>query len=79
MRNPGSQEGLRMALEHKALAEPNIGAAIEVHRRLGTDSLELIYENALIIHFAIVRSPLKAVSRQHGLLLDFDKPTLEPK
>ena len=32
-----------------------------------------------IIHFAVVRSQLRAVDRQHGLLLNFAKTTLEPK
>ncbi len=118
-----------MALEHEALTERIIGAAIEVHRRLGPGFLESVYEKALIIelkkrgltlrdqmeviiiyddeevgrhrldllvedtivvdlkaiknlediHFAIVRSQLKAVGRQHGLLLNFAKTTLEPK
>src|SRR5271169_4012700 len=118
-----------MALEHEALTERFIGAAIEVHRRLGPGFLESVYEKALIIelkkrglavqnqmevviaydgqevgshrldlfvedtivvdlkaiknlediHFAIVRSQLKAVGRQHGLLLNFAKTTLEPK
>jgi GxxExxY protein len=31
------------------------------------------------IHFAVVRSQLKVVGRQHGLLLNFAKTTLEPK
>jgi len=31
------------------------------------------------IHFAVVRSQLKAVDRKHGLLLNFAKTTLEPK
>ena len=35
MRNPGNQERKKMALEHEALTERIIGAAIEVHRRLG--------------------------------------------
>ena len=118
-----------MALEHEALTERIIGAAIEVHRRLGPGFLESVYEKALIIepkkrglalrdqmdvivaydgeevgrhrldlfvedtivvdlkaiknlediHFAVVRSQLKAVGRQHGLLLSFAKTTLEPK
>jgi hypothetical protein len=67
-----------MALEHEALTERIIGAAIEVHRRLGPGFLESVYEKALII-FAIVRSHLKAVGRQHGLLLNVAKTTLEPK
>jgi GxxExxY protein len=118
-----------MALEHEALTEPIIGAAIEVHRRLGPGFLESVYEKALIIelkkrgmavqdqmeviitydgnevdrhrldlfvedmivvdlkaiknlediHFAVVRSQLRAVDRQHGLLLNFAKTTLEPE
>ena len=118
-----------MALEHEALTERIIGAAIEVHRRLGRGFLESVYEKALIIelkkrglrvqdqmeviifydgeevgrhrldlfvedtivvdlkaiknlediHFAVVRSQLKAVNRKHGLLLNFAKTTLEPK
>jgi GxxExxY protein len=38
-----------LALEHEALTERIIGAAIEVHRRLGSGFLESIYEKALII------------------------------
>jgi GxxExxY protein len=38
-----------LALEHEALTEQIIGAAIEVHRRLGPGFLESIYEKALII------------------------------
>ena len=53
-----------MALEHEALTERIIGAAIK---------------NLDDIHFAVVRSQLKAVGKQHGLLLNFAKTTLEPK
>lgn len=38
-----------MALEHEALTERIIGAAIEVHRRLGPGYLESFYEKALIL------------------------------
>ena len=31
------------------------------------------------IHFAVVRSQLRAVHRRQGLLLNFAKTTLEPK
>jgi GxxExxY protein len=118
-----------MALEHEALTERIIGAAIEVHRRLGPGFLESVYEKALIIelkkrglavrdqmeviitydeqevglhrldllvedtivvelkaiknlediHFAVTRSYLRAVDREHGLLLNFAKTKLEPK
>jgi GxxExxY protein len=118
-----------MGLEHGALTEKIIGAAIEVHRRLGPGFLESIYEKALVIelrkrglqvqeqlemivlydgeevgrhrldllvedtiivelkaikdlepiHIAIVRSYLTALGKQHGLLLNFAKVTLEIK
>jgi GxxExxY protein len=136
IRKPGRQErsgtgkGTNMpdkTLEHEQLTERIIGAAIEVHKRLGPGFLESVYENALVIelgkrslnadqqrqipvtydgievgkhvldlfvedtivvelkaiknlediHFAIVRSYLKAAGRRHGLLLNFQKPTLE--
>jgi GxxExxY protein len=118
-----------MPLEHEQLTERIIGAAIEVHRRLGPGFLESIYEKALSIelerrglrlerqvevpilyhgvpvglhildmivestivvelkaikdfediHFSILRSYLRAVGREHGLLLNFAKVTLEMK
>ena len=118
-----------MDLEFKELTEKIIGAAIEVHRRLGPGFLESIYENALVIelrkqglsvqqqfevlieydgieigkhrldlmvestivlelktvkdfddvHFAIVKSYLRATIRKHGLLINFAKATLEVK
>ena len=116
-------------LEYEELTEKIIGAAIEVHRRLGPGFIESFYENALVIelykrglevkkqievpvlyeyrevgrhrldlfvedtivvelkavkaledvHFAIVKSYLKAVGRAHGLLLNFSKTILEMK
>ena len=118
-----------MPLEYEELTEKIIGAAIEVHRRLGPGFLESIYEKALVIelrkrglqvesqkeiiieydgvevgrhildlfventivvelkaiknlediHFAIVRSYLRAVGKEHGLLLNFAKIPLEIK
>ncbi len=115
-----------MTLAHEALTERIIGAAIEVHRRLGPGFLESIYERALVIqlakdglavtqqkeiaieydghevgihrldllvedtivvelkairnlediHFAVVRSYLRAADKHHGLLLNFAKTTL---
>ena len=118
-----------MEMEFKELTEKIIGAAIEVHRRLGPGFIESIYERALIIelekrrlsvqaqfpvvieydaievgkhrldliveetivvelktvkeladiHYAIVKSYLRASKRRHGLLLNFAKTTLEVK
>ena len=118
-----------MALEYEALTGKIIGAAIEVHRRLGPGFIESIYENALVmelrkrglkverqlevpikydgaevgrhrldlfvedtivvelkaiknlqdVHFAIVRSYLKAIGRAHGLLINFAKVTVDAK
>ncbi len=117
------------SLEHGDLTERIIGAAIEVHRRLGPGFLESFYENALVIelrkrglkvaqqvevpvrydgivvgihrldllvddiivvefkatkdledvHFAIVRSYLKATGQKHGLILNFSKHPLQVK
>jgi len=116
-------------LEHEGLTERIIGAAIEVHKRLGPGFIEGVYENALEIelqkrglkaafqmevpilydgieiarhkldlfveneivvelkaikdlediHFAVVRSYLKATHREHGLLFNFAKIPLEIK
>lgn len=118
-----------MPLELEDLTGQIIGAAIEVHRRLGPGFLESIYENALeielakrglsvrtqveidvlyddrpvgqhrldmlveqqivvelkaikafdLVHFAVVRSYLKAMRLRHGLLLNFNANTLEIK
>ncbi len=118
-----------MELEFKELTEKIIGAAIEVHRRLGPGFLESIYEKSLVlelhkrklevqeqlevaiqydgmdvgkhrldlmventivvelktvkelddIHFAVVKSYLRAANLRHGLLLNFAKPMLEVK
>lgn len=118
-----------MPLELEDLTGQFIGAAIEVHRRLGPGFLESIYKNALGIelakrglvvqtqveidvhyddrpvglhrldmlverqivvelkaikafdpvHYAVVRSYLKAMRLRHGLLLNFNANTLEIK
>ena len=111
------------------LTDRIIGAAIEVHRRLGTGFLESVYEKALHIelskrnipfssqhrvivqydgiavgthifdllfedkfvvelkavseiekvHFAVVRSYLKSIDEEHGLILNFGKPIIDIK
>jgi len=57
---------------------------------VGTHRLDLLVENTIIIelktiknideiHFAILRSYLKAMGKEHGLILNFAKVTLEVK
>ena len=118
-----------MSLEFGDLTEVIIGAAIDVHRKLGPGFLKSVYENALVIelrrrgleveqqrvisvvydgvdvgthrldvlvqgqvvidlktikafdevHFAVVRSQLRAAGLKHGLLLNFAGAKLEIK
>ena len=57
---------------------------------VGKHRLDLLVESEIVVdlkaiselldvHFAIVRSQLRAVKRKHGLLLNFAKVTLEAK
>ena len=62
-----------MALEHEALTERIIGAAIAVHRRVGPGILEAVSN----IHFAVARSYLRAAGGKDGRLLNFAETTLE--
>jgi GxxExxY protein len=59
-------------------------------KEVGRHRLDLLVEDTIVvdlkaiknledIHFAIVRSQLRAAGRQHGLLLNFAKTTLECK
>jgi GxxExxY protein len=57
---------------------------------VGRHRLDLIVDNTIVvelkavkniedIHFAIVKSYLKALGKEHGLLINFSKPVLEVK
>ena len=57
---------------------------------VGRHRLDLIVDNTIVvelkavkniedIHFAIVKSYLKALGKEHGLLINFSKPVLEIK
>ena len=57
---------------------------------VGRHRLDLIIDNTIVvelkavkniedIHFAIVKSYLKALGKEHGLLINFSKPVLEVK
>src|SRR5271168_3263727 len=58
-----------MVLEHQALTEPIIGAAIEVHRRLGPGFLESVYEKALIIE---LKKRGLALQSQMEVIISYD-------
>ena len=57
---------------------------------VGRHRIDLIIDNTIVvelkavkniedIHFAVVRSYLKALGKEHGLLINFSKPVLEVK
>jgi GxxExxY protein len=58
-----------MALEHEALPERIIGAAIEVHRRLGPRFLERDCEKALLME---LRNRGLAVRDQREVIMGYD-------
>jgi GxxExxY protein len=60
---------MEQPLEHQALTEQIIGAAIDVHRRLGPGFLESIYENALVI--ALRKRGLAAES-QRAIIVEYE-------
>ena len=65
-----------MALEHEALTERIIGAAIEVHRRKGPGLIESIYERCLLRELELRSIPAttqKIVRMQYKGLI-FDEP-----
>jgi GxxExxY protein len=77
------KRGLKVEEQVKVLIEYE---GVEV----GRHQLDLLVEGTIVvelkaiknldnIHFAIVKSYLRAVGKEHGLLLNFAKPTLEVK
>jgi hypothetical protein len=81
-----------VSLEHEELTGQIIGAAIEVHKTLGPGYVEAFYDLLVAklivvelkaikalddVHFAVARSYLRAVGKEHGLLLNFAKTTLD--
>jgi GxxExxY protein len=57
---------------------------------VGLHRLDLFVANEIVVelkavrditdvHFAVVRSQLRAIGRKHGLILNFAKPTLEAR
>jgi GxxExxY protein len=65
---------------------PVVYKGVEIHRH----RLDLFVANEVVVelkvvrelsaeHFAVVRSYIRATGHQHGLLLNFAKPTLEVK
>src|SRR5438067_10837909 len=58
-----------MNLEYQALTEQIIGAAIEVHRRLGPGFLESIYEKALVIE---LRKRGMEVADEVKVIIEYD-------
>jgi GxxExxY protein len=86
------EEALKIELsEHKIHFEFQKDIVIDYHgEKIGTHRLDLLVESKIIlelkavkelhdIHFAQLRSYLKATGLKVGLLLNFAKPTLEIK
>jgi GxxExxY protein len=75
----------KRAVQHaRQVLVPVLYDGVEV----GQHRLDLLVEGEIVVelkavraledvHFSIVRSYLRAVGRRHGLLLNFDAPTLE--
>jgi GxxExxY protein len=77
------KKGLKVTQQHEVVIKYD-GSEVGKHR------LDLFVEETIVvelktvkefedIHFAVVRSYLKAVGRKHGLLLNFAKGSLEVK
>jgi GxxExxY protein len=70
----------------RQMSIPIVYRGVEV----GLHRLDLLVDDQIVVelkairdllpeHFAVVRSYLRAAGREHGLLLNFSKPTLEIK
>ena len=71
---------------HRQVSVPVLYRNVEV----GLHRLDLLVDDLIVVelkamkvvtdtHFAFVRSYLSAIAREHGLILNFAKPTLEIK
>lgn len=58
-----------MGLEQEGLTEKIIGAAIEVHKKLGPGFIESIYENALVVELS--KRGLK-VDQQREVIIEYN-------
>jgi GxxExxY protein len=88
----GYEKALIIELKKRGMAVQDQMEVIITYdgNEVGRHRLDLFVEDTIVvdlkaiknledIHFAVVRSQLKAVDRKHGLLLNFAKTTLEPK
>ena len=86
------EKALVIELQKRGLhtEQPREVRVVYERKEVGQHILDLFVEETIVvelktvkelkkIHFAIVRSYLKAVQQKHGLLLNFQKPTLEIK
>ena len=86
------ENALIIELQKRGLkVEQQVEVAIEYDGvEVGRHRLDLLVEDTIVvelkaiknledIHFAIVKSYLRSVGKEHGLLLNFAKVTLEPK
>ena len=86
------ENALIIELQKRGLkVEQQVEVAIEYDGvEVGRHRLDLLVEDTIVvelkaiknledIHFAIVKSYLRSVGKEHGLLLNFTKVTLEPK
>ena len=68
IRKPRIPEKLKIRLEYEELTEKIIGAAIEVHQRLGPGFIESIYEKALVVE---LRNRGLEVKEQYEVIVEY--------